>query len=72
MKLCIAEKPSVGKEIARIVGVTSPAVAERIRKMEDADVIEGYYAKVSHFELGYDFRALITWKLQPFRFMSLL
>jgi Lrp/AsnC family leucine-responsive transcriptional regulator len=39
--------------------------------MEDFGVIEGYYTKVSHYELGYDFRALITvrafmGRLKPF------
>jgi Lrp/AsnC family leucine-responsive transcriptional regulator len=58
-------------EIARIVGVTSPAVSERIRKMEDAGVIEGYYAKVSHAETEHQLKAIITLKafmgrLKPF------
>ena len=57
--------------IAKEVGISSPAVTERIKKLEDAGIIEGYYAKVSHTELGYDFRALITvrafvGRLQPF------
>ena len=47
--------------IAKQVGISSPTVTERIKKLEDSGVIEGYYAKVSHFELGYHFRALITW-----------
>ena len=38
MIVCIAEKPSVAAEIAKIVGITSPAVAERIRKMEEEDL----------------------------------
>jgi Lrp/AsnC family transcriptional regulator, leucine-responsive regulatory protein len=47
-------------EIARKVGITSPAVAERIRKMEDVGVIEGYYAKVSHAETDHQLKAIIT------------
>lgn len=47
-------------EIARNVGVTSPAVAERIRKMEDAGILRKYTAIVSHYEMGYQLRALIT------------
>lgn len=58
-------------EIAKKVGITSPAVAERIRKMEDAGIIEGYYAKVSHFETGHQLKAIITLRafmgrLKPF------
>ena len=57
--------------IAQQVGITSPAVAERIRKMEDAGVIEGYHTKVSPFKLGYQLKAIITLrafmgKLKPF------
>ena len=57
--------------IAQQVGITSPAVAERIRKMEDAGIIEGYHTKVSPFELGYQLKAIITLrafmgKLKPF------
>ncbi len=58
-------------KIARKVGITSPAVAERIRKMEDLGIIEGYYAKVSHFETDHQLKAIITLRafmgrLKPF------
>jgi Lrp/AsnC family leucine-responsive transcriptional regulator len=58
-------------KIAQHVGITSPAVAERIRKMEDAGVIEGYFAKLSYFETGNQLKAIITLRafmgqLKPF------
>ena len=58
-------------EIGREVGLTSPAVAERVKKMEDMGVIEGYNTKVSHAQLGYQLKAMITvrafvGKLKPF------
>ena len=58
-------------KIAQKVGITSPAVAERIRKMEDLGIIEGYYAKVSHFETDHQLKAIITLRafmgrLKPF------
>ncbi|MEM1259618.1 MAG: Lrp/AsnC family transcriptional regulator [Bacteroidota bacterium] len=58
-------------EIGRKVGLTSPAVAERIKKMEDLGVIENYTAHISHAKLGYQLRAMITLrafvgKLRPF------
>jgi Lrp/AsnC family leucine-responsive transcriptional regulator len=58
-------------DLAKQVGITSPAVAERIRKMEDAGIIEGYYAKVSYFETGHQLKAIITLRafmgrLKPF------
>lgn len=58
-------------EIGRRVGVSSPAVAERIKKMEDAEIIQGYTTFVSPFEAGYQLKALITLRafmgmLKPF------
>ena len=58
-------------EISRRVGISSPAVAERIRKMEDAGIIEGYYTKLSYFETGNQLKAIITLRafmgrLKPF------
>ena len=58
-------------EIGRRVGVSSPAVSERIKKMEDAEIIEGYTTFVSPFEAGYQLKALITLRafmgmLKPF------
>ncbi|MFT5216418.1 MAG: Lrp/AsnC family leucine-responsive transcriptional regulator [Glaciecola sp.] len=58
-------------EIANHVGISSPAVAERIRKLEDAGIINRYHAKVTPFEVGYQIHALITvrafmGRLKPF------
>ena len=57
--------------IGRKIGLTSPAVAERVKKMEDTGILEGYIAKVSHNKLGYQLKAIITLKafmgkLKPF------
>ena len=58
-------------EISKRVGISSPAVAERIRKMEDAGIIEGYFTKLSYFETGHQLKAIITLRafmgrLKPF------
>lgn len=58
-------------EIGRQVGISSPAVSERIKKMEDLGIIEGYQTIVSPFEIGYQLKAIITLrafmgKLKPF------
>ena len=47
-------------EIGRQVGMSSPAVSERIKKMEDTGIIQNYTALVSPFEVGYQLKALIT------------
>jgi len=58
-------------QIAREVGISSPAVAERIHKLEDLEIIEGYFAKVSYFETDHQLKAIITLRvfmgrLKPF------
>ena len=58
-------------EIGRQVGISSPAVSERIKKMEDAGIIQSYNTLVSPFEVGYQLKALITLRafmgmLKPF------
>ena len=47
-------------QIAKQVGISSAAVAERIRKMEDSGIIKGYHAQISHFETNYQLKAIIT------------
>lgn len=39
-------------ELARAVGLSAPSVAERIRRLEEAGVIEGYTVKVNPGALG--------------------
>ncbi len=57
--------------IGRKVGISSPAVSERIKKMEDAGLILGYKTIVSTFKADYQLKAIITLrafmgKLKPF------
>lgn len=57
--------------IGRKVGLTAPAVAERVKKMEDLEVLQGYKAMVSHALTGHQLKAIITLrafmgKLKPF------
>src|SRR5690554_2226502 len=47
-------------EIGRQVGISSPAVSERIKKMEDLGIIQNYHTSVSPFEVGCQLKALIT------------
>lgn len=46
-------------EIARTVGLSQPAVAERIRKLEERGVITGFVARVDAAKLGKDITAFI-------------
>lgn len=69
---CLQQNARISNaEIGRQVGITSPAVSERIKKMEDAEIIQGYTTFVSPFEAGYQLKALITLRafmgmLKPF------
>lgn len=52
------------KEIAKEVGLSSPTVAERIQKLEDAGVIEGYRAKINLEHIGYRMSVFISAKIR--------
>ncbi|HLS10595.1 MAG TPA: Lrp/AsnC family transcriptional regulator [Flavobacteriaceae bacterium] len=69
---CLQENARMSNaEIGRRVGISSPAVSERIKKMEDLGVIQGYIANIDPIETGLQLRAIITirafmGKLRPF------
>ncbi|MFN0085211.1 MAG: Lrp/AsnC family transcriptional regulator [Blastocatellia bacterium] len=46
-------------ELGRRVGLSIPAVTERVRKMEDAGIIAGYHADVNPEKVGYPIAAFI-------------
>lgn len=46
-------------EISRSIGLSQPAVAERIRKLEERGIITGYAAHVDATKLGKDITAFI-------------
>jgi len=58
-------------EIGRRVGISSPAVSERIKKLEESEVIENYNTLINPTKVGYQLKALITLRafmgmLKPF------
>lgn len=46
-------------EIAEKVGLSVPSVSERLKKLEEQGIIEGYYAKVNKHSFGLDITAYI-------------
>lgn len=46
-------------QLAQVVGLSAPAVHERVAKLEAAGVITGYHAAVAPESLGYAMNALI-------------
>lgn len=49
-------------EIGRAVGLTSPAARDRVRRMEDAGLIEGYRPVFNYSAMGLGIKALILMK----------
>ncbi len=52
-------------ELGQRVGLSSPAVAERVRRMEDAGIITGYRAEVNTAKIGYPITAIIRISNSP-------
>jgi Lrp/AsnC family leucine-responsive transcriptional regulator len=46
-------------ELGRRVGLSTPAVMERIHRMEDEDIITGYRAEVNNEKIGYPILAFV-------------
>lgn len=55
------------KRIAETVPMTPPAIAERIRKLEESGIITGYTAIVNTRKLEENVRAIINVTLPPQR-----
>lgn len=47
-------------DLAEKVGLSLPAVSERLRKLEESGIISGYFAKVAHKQLGKDITAFVV------------
>ncbi len=47
------------REIGEAVGLTAPAVAERVRRMEDAGIVKGYHAEVDLNKAGLPIQAFV-------------
>ena len=50
-------------ELGKRAGLTAPAVAERVRKMEDAGIISGYHAAVNLSALGLPISVVIQLRM---------
>jgi Lrp/AsnC family leucine-responsive transcriptional regulator len=46
-------------ELGRRIGLSAPAVAERVRRLEDAGIIQGYRATVNPRALGRSILAFV-------------
>jgi Lrp/AsnC family leucine-responsive transcriptional regulator len=46
-------------ELGRIIGLSTPAVAERVHRLEEAGVITGYHASLDSTKVGVPIRILV-------------
>lgn len=53
------------KDIAEANFMSSPAVTNRIRRMESAGLIKNYHANIDYSELGYVVKAFINLEVKP-------
>ena len=60
------------KDLGKIVGLTSPAVSERVKRLEESGVIQGYKAIVNPDALGRVIKAFIHISLASDRYESFL
>lgn len=51
--------------IAKVVGLSAPAVGERVKKLEQAGVIRGYHADLDPFLVGLSITAFVAIAPQP-------
>ena len=47
--------------LAEQVGLTIPSVSDRLKKLEENGIIEGYYTKVKRQAFGFDILAFILY-----------
>jgi Lrp/AsnC family transcriptional regulator, leucine-responsive regulatory protein len=59
-------------DIGREVGMSAPAVAERMAKLEEAGIIQGYRIDVDYEKTGFALKAFITFTAHSGKFMSFL
>ena len=52
-------------ELGRRVGLSAPAVAERVRRMEDAGIIQGYHAVIDPCKVGAGMIVVMSIRTDP-------
>ena len=63
---CLAEDARLSlKVLSGKVGLSSPSTAERVKRLEEKGVIQGYGARINLAALGYSLQALVRVKPLP-------
>ncbi len=59
LKILQKEGRTKRNELAESVGLSIPAISERLHKLEEKKIIDGYYTKLNRKAFGYDIMAYI-------------
>lgn len=59
-------------ELADAAGMSIPAISERLNKLEEKKIIEGYYAKLNRKAFGYDIMAYILVMMESSKYYKSL
>lgn len=59
-------------ELGRRIGLTTPAVIERVRKLEDAKIITGYRAQIDTAKVGLPITAFIRMSIVGVEFRQII
>jgi Lrp/AsnC family transcriptional regulator, leucine-responsive regulatory protein len=59
-------------ELGRRIGLTTPAVIERVRKLEDAKIIKGYRAEIDTAKIGLPITAFIRMSIVGVEFKKIV
>ncbi len=70
LKLLQRDARLTQEQLADQVGLSASAVQRRVRRMEQADVIQGYHAAVNARALGLDLSAMLSVRLEKHRAAS--
>lgn len=59
-------------ELADVAGMSLPAISERLNKLEEKKIIEGYFAKLNRKAFGYDIMAYILVMMESSKYYKSL
>ncbi|TIW43691.1 MAG: winged helix-turn-helix transcriptional regulator, partial [Mesorhizobium sp.] len=59
LEILIKDSRTSLKELAQQVGLSSPSVAERLRRLEDRGVIRAFTVEIDPQALGYSLQAIV-------------
>lgn len=59
-------------ELGRKVGLSAPAITDRLRKMEDAGIIAGYHARVNLAKIGFPVTAFVRMRVSRENFQKVI